>query len=389
MGEKHQGVEMLASKPLRFIYKAFISYSHAADGMLAPKLQSGLHQFAKPWYRLRAMRVFRDETSLSNTPELWPSIEAALSQSEYFLLLASPESRQITMGEEGDRVLGDHRSKDKLLIILTNGCLKWDSKAKGFDWTGTTALPEDVKYLFEDEPRYTDLREVKSTGQLSVRNPTFRATVADVASTLLGHSKDELIGEDVRRHRQTKRIAWAAVIMLLVLTVASIVAAYVAVQNQKEAKWRQHLAESRRFAAESERRRDANDIELTLLLAAEAVDTHDTFEARRALFEALKSDPYLHAVLPPDMGFSASGQGLAFSPDGSRLAATGNRYPVVLWDVQERRSLAPPLTGEIRNVLTVDFSPDGQRVAAGDEEGVVLVWDVNSQQQVGRPLTHR
>jgi len=46
-------------------YKAFISYSHVADGKLAPALQSALHHFAKPWYRLPAMRVFRDKTTLS------------------------------------------------------------------------------------------------------------------------------------------------------------------------------------------------------------------------------------------------------------------------------------------------------------------------------------
>ena len=49
-------------------YKAFLSYSHAADGKLAPALQSALQRFARPWYQLRAMRVFRDKTSLAATP---------------------------------------------------------------------------------------------------------------------------------------------------------------------------------------------------------------------------------------------------------------------------------------------------------------------------------
>ena len=35
-------------------YDAFISYSHAADGKLAPNLQDALQRFAKPWYRRRA-----------------------------------------------------------------------------------------------------------------------------------------------------------------------------------------------------------------------------------------------------------------------------------------------------------------------------------------------
>jgi hypothetical protein len=52
-------------------YDAFISYSHALDGTLAPALQTGLERFAEPWYRLRALRVFRDTTSLFANPGLW------------------------------------------------------------------------------------------------------------------------------------------------------------------------------------------------------------------------------------------------------------------------------------------------------------------------------
>jgi hypothetical protein len=75
-------------------YHAFISYSRAGDGKLAPALQRGLQRFAKPWYRVRALRVFRDDASLSANPNLWASIEQALDDSAFFILLASPESGQ-------------------------------------------------------------------------------------------------------------------------------------------------------------------------------------------------------------------------------------------------------------------------------------------------------
>ena len=74
------------------IYDAFISYSHAKDKPIASALQSAIQKLGKPWYRRRALRVFRDDTSLSATPHLWPSIEHALGQSRFFLLLASPEA---------------------------------------------------------------------------------------------------------------------------------------------------------------------------------------------------------------------------------------------------------------------------------------------------------
>ena len=38
---------------------AFISYSHSADGKLAPAVQDGLQKLAKPWNKRRALRVLR------------------------------------------------------------------------------------------------------------------------------------------------------------------------------------------------------------------------------------------------------------------------------------------------------------------------------------------
>jgi len=74
------------------MYNAFISYSQAADGMLAPALQSALEKFAKPWYKVRNLNIFRDVTSLSVSPHLWSNIKKALDESEYLIYMASPLS---------------------------------------------------------------------------------------------------------------------------------------------------------------------------------------------------------------------------------------------------------------------------------------------------------
>jgi hypothetical protein len=55
-------------------------------------LQSTLHRFAKPWYQLRAVRIFRDQTNLAVSPDLWFEIKEALKDSEYFLYMASREA---------------------------------------------------------------------------------------------------------------------------------------------------------------------------------------------------------------------------------------------------------------------------------------------------------
>src|SRR4051812_21295436 len=73
-------------------YAAFISYSHSASGGVAPAIQHGLRQIGKRWYSAPDLRVYRDTTSQSATAALWPSIEQALSTSQWLLLLASPEA---------------------------------------------------------------------------------------------------------------------------------------------------------------------------------------------------------------------------------------------------------------------------------------------------------
>src|ERR1051326_6779259 len=100
-----------------FRYKAFISYSHAADGKLAPALQTGLERFAKPWYRLRALRIFRDKTGLAVTPELWGAIQKAMAASEYFILLASPSAAQSRWVCQEIEYWLQHRSIEQLLIV--------------------------------------------------------------------------------------------------------------------------------------------------------------------------------------------------------------------------------------------------------------------------------
>ena len=65
------------------MYNAFISYSQAADGRLAPALQTALEKFAKPWYKIRNLNIFLDAASLSASPHLWSNIQKALDESEY------------------------------------------------------------------------------------------------------------------------------------------------------------------------------------------------------------------------------------------------------------------------------------------------------------------
>src|SRR5713101_3080751 len=101
--------------PGKVQYQAFFSYSHAADSALAPAFRLALHRFAKPWYKIRALSVFLDQSTLSANPALWPAIEVALSASEYFVLFASPESAASQWVRKGIEWWTCNRSMDRML----------------------------------------------------------------------------------------------------------------------------------------------------------------------------------------------------------------------------------------------------------------------------------
>ncbi len=67
---------------------------------------------------------------------------------------------------------------------------------------------------------------------------------------------------------------------------------------------------------------------------------------------------------------------LAFSRDGRRLVAGGERNTVKIWDVQTGQELHT-LEGHSGDVWAAAFSPDpgGRWVASAGEDSTVKVWD--------------
>ena len=215
-------------------YDGFISYSHAADGKLAPSLQRGLQRLAKKWNSRRALRIFRDETGLSTNPQLWSGIESALDESSWFVLLASPAAASSEwVNKEIEHWLAT-KSVDRVLPVLTDGTWEWDVSSGDFT-ADSSAVPEALRGALHDEPRHLDLRWARDETDLDLRNSRFRGAVADLAAPMHGVAKDELEGEDIRQHRRARRLARAAASIVVLLLVVSIVFGVLAVNQRNQA----------------------------------------------------------------------------------------------------------------------------------------------------------
>lgn len=342
-------------------YDGFISYSHAVDGKLAPALQHALHTLAKPWYRMRALHIFRDETSLAANPALWGSIEKALAASRWFIYLASPRAAASEWVQREIEWWLSHREASSMLVVLTEGALEWDDTGAGFDWSVTNAFPRELAGKLTEEPLWVDLTWARGVENLSLRHSQFRAAVLKLAAPIHGRPPDELDGDDVRQHRRNRRTAQAAVVALVLLSIASMSAAYLAIRRNQESL-------SRELAVHSLQQLET-DPELSVRLALHAVERAETQQAEEALRRALnESKVVLTARTPGALSL------VEYSPNGQHIVMAGGAWVNVSQsDFQGGRSLPHPSP-----VTVVRFSADSSLVVTAAVDGFVRVWDVAS-----------
>jgi WD40 repeat protein len=349
-------------------YDAFISYNHAADLDVARAVERGLQRLAKPWYKLRALSIFRDMSDTGLNPSLWGTVQRQLDGSRWLILLACPESAASKWVTREVTYWCDTKGVETLLLVLTGGELIWD-RASGRFAAGTDALPSDIARRFTSEPLHLDLRRVRHDGDaLSLAEPGFRAEMARLASPVRDLPPDEIESEDLRLHRIARRLARGAIAGLVTLALVASIAAVLAVRNANEAERRARQATARQVGLLA-LDMPASDLDRALLLSAAAAELDhdggvDRFRPSRTL---LGRHARLAAMLhvPRELE-RPSLLGVAISPAGDFVAAT-------VW------SSAPAPT-VVRWDLAAGGAPTSQQLSAQSSSRVVLAAD-------GRPIT--
>lgn len=349
-----------------FRYDAFVSYGHQDDKDLAPALQAAMQRFAKPWYKTRALRVFRDQTDLTADPGLWASIEQALARPRWFILLASASAAESKwVNREIEWWLRDPARRDRLRIVATGSALEWD-EAEG-DWADDAPVPPALRGVFAAMPRSADLTLVDRS-DTPIKLP--EDAVADVVAPIRDIEKSELIGVHLREHRRTMRLVSGATVALTVLTAAAIAASVIAVGQRDTARNQARIATAREVAALSAADLSTH-LDLAQLLAVAAYRMDDDPQTEAALSQAVSASPHLVRYLQAGAPVTA----LATSANGNVVVAgtaTGGLVWFNLATRDHRSAKAEPAA-----ISSVAVSADGGTVAATDGRDAVT-WEART-----------
>lgn len=341
-------------------YDAFISYSHRLDAAITARLQSELEHFARPWYRMRALHVFRDQTSLAASPHLWTTIEEALSGSGWLIVMASPESAGSGWVSREISWWRANRPANHLLVAVTRGELVWDEDAADLDWGATTALSKEaLGHAFTEEPRWVDLRWAQDQEDtLRSGDPRLQDAVADLAAAIRHVPKDALIGEHIQHRRRTLQAAIAVAAALVVLLAFSLTAAFIA-KGQRDRADQENVVATAGLLASTAISLTGSHPDLAQLFAVQAyrLDPGNP-QTRAALFATVQADPQVQRFVQAPGPVSA----LSVAPNGCIVVAGTRNGWVRGWSLSTFR---PVTYGRMAGpVSAVAVSADGTAVAA-------------------------
>ncbi len=353
-------------------YKAFISYSHAADGEFADALHDAMEKLAKPWNRRRARQVVLDRTAMAAGSSLGDTINAKLADSEWLVLLAAPEAAQSKWCNDEIDYWAAHKSMDNVVVVLTGGEIDVDPIAQRINWDASPALSPNYRAAVGDEavPLYEDLRPFKKdVDHANLRNAQFRDEVAKIVGRIEDVDPGELASKEKREFAKAVRLRRAAEIGLAMLTVAAVILGVLSFLNARRATEEAERADANAEVAQANERQAVAEAERADANAEEAIENAEQAqrEAQRARSSALASQAIAASPEVPDLA-------ALMALESVRIAPTVDAFISVVDSVVSETHFVWRTTVPDEPIVAASaWSEDGDFAVIGTEFGDVLV----------------
>jgi hypothetical protein len=210
---------------------AFLSYSWKSDNKVAPVIQSVIQHFLCPWYKTRALTVFRDLSCLPAGSSLEAELFDRLDKSAHLIVLASPEAKSSRgMEIEATHWFSQPR-KGEVLIIVTAG------EFNAWEQIRDRLLPPVVAHDLRTEPLWIPLQQRRARILASPSDHQLRGElVEDLKQILLRFyptcNWDQLRGQERLQRRRAWHLVWGVIVLLLLLLASASGFAWYALEQR-------------------------------------------------------------------------------------------------------------------------------------------------------------
>jgi WD40 repeat protein len=157
---------------------------------------------------------------------------------------------------------------------------------------------------------------------------------------------------------------------------------------QVEAEEKKVVARARELALMSAAERNEH-LDLSLLLGIEAFNTFDNTQTQGTLLDNLQANSHLVRYINySDPLYSILITAVAFSPDGTILAAATSTGKIILRDIKTNQIISQLPSEPLNSFISLAFNPDGNILAAGEIDGPIYIWNINTFQLIGKLNNH-
>lgn len=210
-------------------YFAFLSYSHC-DRNMADWLYGALESFRVPASLVgratdhgavprRLIPIFRDEQELAAATDLGGEIREALANSQYLVVLCSPDAARSRWVEAEVATFKRSRPDGCVLAVIAAG-EPFASEIEGRE--AEECFPPSLRQKFDSRGRPTGRKAEPIAADLRGEANERRLGLLKLIAGMIGVGLDDLVQRDTVRRQ--KRMAWLAAVSLSGMAIASMLA---------------------------------------------------------------------------------------------------------------------------------------------------------------------